>query len=111
MHIISQPSIIVAILTFLLTCQCKQSPNFVVIFADDVGYGDLQTYGHPSQEKTAIDQLAVEGLKFSQWYAAASLCTPSRAALLTGMIGSSCTFCLSHILVYLFYLCLSFCPS
>ena len=72
-------------LSVILACsKCKKSPNFVVIFADDVGYGDFQSYGHPTQEKTAVDKLAAEGLKFSQWYAAASLCSPSRAALLTG---------------------------
>ena len=64
----------------------KNTPNFIVIFADDVGYGDFHSYGHPSQEKGAIDDLAAEGMKFNKWYAAASVCSPSRAALLTGIL-------------------------
>ena len=85
------------IFLFLLLCESKPVPNFVIIFADDVGYGDFQTYGHPIQEKGGIDELAAEGLKFSQWYAAASVCSPSRAALLTGTVNFSQVFvaCLS----------------
>ena len=76
--------VILIIFVLSISCDFKQTPNFVVIFADDVGYGDFHTYGHPSQEKGAIDELAAEGLKFLQWYSAASVCTPSRAALLSG---------------------------
>jgi len=52
--------------------------------ADDLGWGDLSVFGHPTQELGAVDQMAAEGIRFTQWYAAAPLCTPSRAALLTG---------------------------
>ncbi|CAK8677583.1 unnamed protein product [Clavelina lepadiformis] len=65
-------------------CLGKKSPNFVLILADDVGYGDFQCYGHATQERGAVDDLAAEGMRFTQWYAPDSLCSPSRAALLTG---------------------------
>jgi len=59
-------------------------PNIVMFVADDLGWGDLSAFGHPTQEPGAVDQMAAEGIRFTQWYAAASTCTPSRAALLTG---------------------------
>ena len=62
------------------------SPNLVVIFADDLGYGDLGVYGHPTIHTPNLDRMAAEGMKFTQFYSAASVCTPSRAALLTGRL-------------------------
>lgn len=59
-------------------------PNIIIIFADDLGYGDLGCYGHPSIRTPQLDRLAVEGLRFTDFYAAAAVCTQSRAALLTG---------------------------
>jgi arylsulfatase A-like enzyme len=61
-------------------------PNFVVIFADDLGYGDLGSHGHPTIRTPALDRMAAEGMRFTQFYSAASVCTPSRAALLTGRL-------------------------
>ncbi len=61
-------------------------PNLIVVFADDLGYGDLGTYGHPTIQTPNLDRLAEEGAKFTQFYSAASVCTPSRAALLTGRL-------------------------
>lgn len=61
-------------------------PNLIIIFADDLGYGDLGTYGHPTIQTPHLDRLAEEGAKFTQFYSAASVCTPSRAALLTGRL-------------------------
>ncbi len=62
----------------------KQSPNIVVIFTDDMGYGDLSCYGHPNIKTPHLDQMAREGIRFTSFYVAASVSTPSRAALLTG---------------------------
>lgn len=59
-------------------------PNILLIFADDLGYGDLGVYGHPSSTTPNLDQLAAGALRFTDFYVPVSLCTPSRAALLTG---------------------------
>lgn len=64
----------------------EKRPNFIIIFADDLGYGDLSCYGHPTIRTPHLDRMAVEGLRFTQFYTAASVCTPSRAALLTGRL-------------------------
>jgi arylsulfatase A-like enzyme len=59
-------------------------PNVVLINCDDLGYGDLGCYGHPVIKTPHLDALAAEGRRFTQHYAASALCSPSRAALLTG---------------------------
>ena len=64
--------------------QPSRPPNIVIIFADDLGYGDLGVYGHPTIKTPRLDRLAAEGVKLTSFYAAAPACTPSRAALLTG---------------------------
>ncbi|MDB6029029.1 MAG: sulfatase, partial [Verrucomicrobiales bacterium] len=63
-----------------------QHPNIVIILADDLGYGDLGCYGSPSILTPNLDRMAAEGLRFTEFYAGACLCTPSRAALLTGRL-------------------------
>jgi arylsulfatase A-like enzyme len=61
-------------------------PNFVVIFCDDLGYGDLGVYGHPTIRTPQLDRMAAEGQKWTNFYVAASVCTPSRAGLITGRL-------------------------
>ena len=59
-------------------------PNFVILFADDLGINDLGCFGRKDQNTPNLDKLAAEGARFTQAYAAASVCSPSRAGLLTG---------------------------
>jgi arylsulfatase A len=59
-------------------------PNIVIIFADDLGYGDLGVYGHPLIKTPRLDRLAAEGLKLTSFYASAPVCSASRYSLLTG---------------------------
>ena len=66
--------------------QNNNSPNYIVIFVDDMGYGDLGVYGNPTISTPNLDKMACEGQKWTQFYSAASVCTPSRAALLTGRL-------------------------
>ena len=68
-----------------LSAQSKSSvPNIVLIFCDDLGYADLSCYGSIWNQTPEIDKMAVEGMRFTDFYAGAPVCTPSRAGLMTG---------------------------
>ena len=62
----------------------QKQPNIIIIFADDLGYGDLSCYGHPTIITPHLDKMTSEGQKWTNFYVAASVCTPSRAGLITG---------------------------
>ena len=62
----------------------ERPPNFVILFADDLGINDLGCYGRKDHSTPNLDKLAAEGARFTQAYAAGSVCSPSRAAILTG---------------------------
>ncbi|MEO1618536.1 MAG: sulfatase-like hydrolase/transferase [Planctomycetota bacterium] len=62
----------------------RSKPNIVVLLADDMGWGDSATYGHPLIQTPHLDRLASQGLKFTQCYSACGVCSPSRSAILTG---------------------------
>ncbi len=77
------------VLVLFLMCvsavvSAAQKPNFIIIFTDDQGYGDLSCFGSTTIKTPHIDQLAEEGRKFTSFYVASPVCSPSRAALLTG---------------------------
>ncbi len=74
------------LLSTVLTLAGQDRPNFVVIFADDLGYGDLSGYGSPTIATPHLDRMAAEGQKWTNFYVGAAICTPSRAALLTGRL-------------------------
>jgi arylsulfatase A len=70
----------------LVSAASTPPPNIVIIFCDDLGYGDLGSYGHPSIRTPHLDRMAAEGLRFTDFYTADSVCSPSRSALLTGRL-------------------------
>jgi arylsulfatase A len=74
----------VAIMAVPTAPAAEPPPNIVILFADDLGYGDLGCYGHPTIRTPHLDRMAAEGMRFTAFYSAAEVCTPSRAALLTG---------------------------
>ena len=59
-------------------------PNIIMILADDLGYGDLGSYGQEKIKTPALDQMAAEGMRFTDCYAGSSVCSPSRYSLMTG---------------------------
>ncbi|WP_442506789.1 sulfatase family protein [Novipirellula sp. SH528] len=75
--------LVLASVTELIAAESSR-PNFVVIFTDDQGYGDLSCFGGAHVNTPRIDQMAAEGARLTSFYVAAPVCTPSRAALMTG---------------------------
>jgi arylsulfatase A len=77
--------LLLAALSCLLPLGAAETPpNIVILFADDLGINDLGCFGRKDQRTPNLDQLAADGARFTQAYAAASVCSPSRAALMTG---------------------------
>lgn len=78
-------SCVSVLFTYLSLCgEESRQPNIVIIVADDMGYGDMSCNGHPTIRTPHLDRMASGGQKWTNFYAAASVCTPSRAGLLTG---------------------------
>jgi len=82
---IMKTRIIALLLCFALVgCQQQKKPNIILFFIDDLGWTDLACYGSDLYETPYIDRLAAEGVKFTNAYSACTVCSPSRAALMTG---------------------------
>jgi len=62
----------------------ERPPNFIIIFCDDLGYGDLGCFGSKKHRTPNIDQMAAEGMRFTSFYVTSGVCTPSRSSLMTG---------------------------
>ena len=83
------------VLSFCLLATCttlaaERPPNIVLIFADDLGYGDISCYQPTGVETPHLDKLAAEGIRCSDFFVPANVCSPSRAALLTGRYPMRC---------------------
>jgi arylsulfatase A-like enzyme len=76
--------IVVTLSLFLSASSLAEQPNVLLIYVDDLGYGDLGSYGHPVIKTPNIDALARDGMTFTNYYAPSALCSPSRAGVLTG---------------------------
>ena len=76
------PLMFVSLMSLAQTSQ--ENPNFIIIYCDDLGYGDLGVFGNPTIRTPHLDRMAAEGQKWTQFYVADPVCTPSRAALMTG---------------------------
>ena len=89
---ISRSLVIVSLLaTMALAPACRQAPrptgerpNFVVIFCDDLGYGDIGPFGSTQHRTPHLDRMAREGIRLTSFYSTSGVCTPSRSSLLTG---------------------------
>src|SRR5512142_2436418 len=66
----------------------RPRPNFIFVLIDDMGYGDLSCYGQKQIETPQFDRLAREGIRFTQFYVNAPMCSPSRTAFTTGQYGA-----------------------
>ena len=76
--------IFITVLFFCSTLQAVEKPNIVIIYMDDLGYGDVGAYGATELKTPNFDHLAESGVQFTNGHASSATCTPSRYALLTG---------------------------
>lgn len=85
------------ILYSALICTCSPSPpNFVLLFADDLGFGDLGCYGHPSSLTPNLDRLAAGGLRFTDFYCTSPVCSPSRYLPVNSYDSGTCDVCVKR---------------
>jgi arylsulfatase A-like enzyme len=75
---------LLGLFSLLFSLALQAAPNVVIVYCDDLGWGDLGCFGNPTIQTPHLDQMAAEGQKWTQFYVAAPVCTPSRAGLMTG---------------------------
>lgn len=78
------------LLLLAITAQAADKPNIILVMADDLGYGDLSCYGSKLLKTPVLDKLAKDGIRLTSFYAGATVCTPSRMALMTGAYPVRC---------------------
>jgi hypothetical protein len=74
----------------------SSQPNIIIIYADDMGLGDLGCYGGTLAATPRIDELARDGIRFTQYYSSSPICSPSRAGLITGIFPGKLAITRSH---------------
>ena len=77
-------NVLIVYIALVLSVAAESKPNIIVVFNDDMGYADLSCFGAPKIKTPRVDQLANEGMKFTDFYVASPVCSASRASLLTG---------------------------
>src|SRR5437016_9867526 len=82
--------VLLMMLNVLPRADAGQHPNVIIILADDLGYGDLACYGHPSFTTPNLDRMAAEGARLTHFNCPAPFCAPTRASLMTGRYPFRC---------------------
>ena len=86
LHFLSKLASVFVFVSAIVSCVPREfdRPNIILIMADDLGYGDIGCYGNTQIKTPNLDRLADEGLKFLDYHSNGSVCSPTRAALMTG---------------------------
>jgi arylsulfatase A-like enzyme len=84
-HLLTAAALCAGIAGATQPARTRNAPNIILIQADDLGYGDLGAYGQTRFQTPALDRLAAQGMRFTQYYSGSTVCAPSRAALMTGL--------------------------
>lgn len=82
---LSLAALIIMVSAGVLRAESVQRPNIIFIMADDLGYGDLGCYGQKLIKTPCLDQMAREGMRFTDFYSGCTVCAPARSVLMTGL--------------------------
>src|SRR5690606_41834811 len=85
MNVVIKSIFLIGFLTQTLTSWSQEQPHIIVILTDDMGFGDIGAFGGNFVPTPRLDQFALEGSRFTQYYSASPICSPSRTSILTGM--------------------------
>ena len=84
MHVLSRASVVSVLVFGIGAAHAGNRPNIILLLADDLGYGDLSSFGSPAVKTPHLDGLAQQGMRFTRFYAGSAVCSPTRASVLTG---------------------------